>query len=693
MREDAGEQTVPVLVVAACLVVVGAGGVGIGPAAAAVPAGQPQAGDRVVVTQELRLTPDQSGRIDVQWTFEVPPDVVELSTRVPSGAENVRLDGFGGASGREYEWDGRTERPSLTFTVPANETGASAGPEGSDGRYVFVDTGEWAIVRTYQAPVSFTYRQGTDVSVVRRNASAGPGVVGQSMAFLGAHETEQQTAADQTVRLVVPEAADLRESRAEILESVTAAAESLRVGDRDERVLMIAAPDTVAWGVEGLQSGERDFYVTADETVDTPRNVWLHEYVHTRQDFRPGDETEWLTEATAQYYAAHLTLRQERVEFEQFRRHLERGADRRHADVVLADERTWGASGNYEKGALVAGDLDRRLRLATNGTATFQTVFRQMNGRDEASTQSTFLRLISETAGESLAEYTREQTETDDVPSMWSRAVHQDVFGQLPASMRYGLPADPGAFRVTGPYRNTTLADATTLVTNETVRVNATATNVGGRDGAYNLTLLADGRVVDFGVGRLGPGESTTVPMSARLRESGRHVLATNGDRRTVEVRRPSRLSIAGLGANRSTVDVGGSVALTATVENAADRPGETRLVVRRDGDPVARPTVRLPAGDVTSVTVPVDLPGPGSYTLAAGNRSVEITARTPTPTAMDTPTTTDESDGSRTETTTRNSGTTAPENGASGVSGPGFGVFAVLAALVGLSLLFGRLE
>jgi len=596
MRGGAGDDGAPVLVVT-FLVAVGAVGTGVGPAAATVPAGQSQTGAQIVVTQEHRLTPDQPGRIDVQWQLEVPSEVSEVSTRIPPDAENVRAEGFAGSGGREYEWDGRTEGASLIFTVPANETGAATGPEGSDGRYVFVDAGEWAVVRTYQAPISFTYRQGTDVSIVRRNTSAGPGVVGGAMAFLGAQETERRTVANQTVRLVVPDAADLHESRAEILGSVTAAAEALRVRDRDEEVLIIAAPDTVAWGVEGLQSGERDFYVTADEPLDTPRNVWLHEYVHTRQDFETVGETEWLTEATAQYYAAQLTLRQERIEFERFRRHLERGADGQYADVVLADERTWGASGNYDKGALVAGDLDRRIRLATNGTKTFEEVFRRMNDRDGAFTQSAFLELIDETGGEPVADRAREYTETADAPSMWSRDAHRDAFGQLPAS--------------------------------------------------------------------------------ARFREPGRHTLATNGDQHTVEGRRPAELSVTELRTDRSTVGVEEEVALTVGVENAADRPGETELVVRRDGEPVARRTVRLTAGDATAVTVPVELPATGSYTLAAGGRSIQITARTPT----------DETSNVRTE-------TTAANDGASGASGPGFGVVAALAALAaGLSLLLCRLE
>ena len=656
---------VAVRALAAALAVVLALVAAVAPAAGTAPAaGEAQTEDTsqtILVTQEFRLTPDRPGSIDVRWEFDIPGAVSEVRPRVPADAVNPRLDGFTPAAGTSYEWDGTTGTPSLTVTVPVNETREVSGPGGDDGRYVFVDTGEWAVAGNDGVPFGYTYRGDTDITVQQRNVTAGPGVAGRAMVFLGAHEEYTRSAHGQRFRLVVPEAADLAAPREAIFDSVTTASDTLRVGDRDPQVLMVAAPTTVGWSVEGLQRGDRDFYVTADEGVDTPDNTWLHEYVHTRQRFNLSAETTWLAEGTAQYYAARLPLRQDRVGFRDFAGLLRRGTGSRFPETVLANPATW-STANYHVGALVVGDLDRRTRLATDSASTFQAVFRRLNERSTATSGREFLGIVRGTGGDAVAERARRYAETTDRPAVWSATEHGDAFGPLPARMRYAIDG----LAVRGPYRNGSLSASGTvrLVTGESLAVNATATNVGGRTGPYNLTLTRDGRVVDDATGELDPDGTAAVPVAASFGEPGTYTLAVEGGRRTVEVRRPAALTVSELAVDRGRVEPGASVTVTATVRNGADRPGETALTVARDSQVIDRRTLRLDAGGVRTVSLSVRVPE-GSHRITAGDRSVTVTGGDGETTA-----------GGREE--TGGSGDDATAGGAT----PGFGVAGVVLAV-----------
>ena len=617
----------------------------------------------IVVTQEFRLTPDRPGYIDIRWEFEPPDAVSGLHPQVPADAEDVRRQGFTAGASRTYEWDGETETPALTFTVPVNTTRDVAGPEGDEGQYVFVDTGAWAIASNDGVPFGYTYRGDTDITVQQRNVTAGPGVAGRAMVFLGAHEEYTRMAHGQRFRLVVPDAADLAADRAGIFDSVTAASDTLRVGDRDSQVVMLAAPTTVDWGVEGLQRGDRDFYVTADEGVDTPENTWLHEYVHTRQRFNLTAETTWLAEATAQYYAAQLTLRQDRVDFRDVAGLLRRGTDSRFADAVLANPATW-STANYHVGALVVGDLDRRTRLATDSASTFQAVFRRLNERSTATSGRVLQRLVREASGDAVAERARRHTETTDRPTVWSAAEHGEAFGPLPASMRYAVDG----LAVSGPYRNGSLPASGTVrvVTGESVDVNATATNVGGRTGTYNLTLTRDSRVLDSATGELDPNGTAAVPVAAAFGEPGTYTLAVGESRRSVEVRRPAALTVSELTVDRQRVDPGEFVTVTAAVRNGADRPGRTDLTVDRDGTTVDSRTLRLDAGRERTVSVQVRVPE-GRHRITVRDRSLTVTGGAADTAAGD--------------------GT-----GTAGAGTPGFGAVAVLVAAAALAALFASL-
>ncbi|QLG28089.1 hypothetical protein HUG10_11225 [Halorarum halophilum] len=615
--------------------------------------------DATAATREIRLdstlelTPDRPGEIDVTLRFTVPEEVSSLSTTLSPSAEVVSTSGFSAGEGtNRYEWDERTEAPTLTYRIPANrttETVRFAGDAGATNRtgvpragpaksvdatgaqsagYLFVDTGPWALVGTPNPGVQWRYR-GDALSLNRTTTVAGEGAAGDRMAFLGSQKTHTRRANGQTFRLVVPKAADMAEDPETVLDSLADVSGSLRVGDRDETVFLIAAPAGPNWGVRGLQTGDADAWVGAEERLDTPQNAWIHEYVHMRQGFETTTSARWVVEGSADYYAALFTLRQERIGFSEFAADLARGHRDPYADAVLTEPGTWGtehgAGAQYVKGSLVTGELDRRTRLATDGGGTFGSVLARLNARSEPVTSEMFLNAVEEVGGDGVADTADRYTQTSSVPEMWSQPDHDEAFGELPARVAF---TPPDAAVVSGPYRNGTRAAPLSLATGETLTLRTAAENVGGATGEYLLTLRVDGEPAAEATGRLDPGERTNVSVSHTFEQPGTYTVSVAGRSYRVEVHEPADPSVVSVRANRTTVGTNETVRVTATVSNDAAVPAGGEVPVVVDGERVRTEAVRLAPNATRELSVLVRFSEPGEHRVSFDDEGTTVTVR-----------------------------------------------------------------
>ena len=629
------------------------------------------------VTHEYRLTPGEPGRIDVQWRFDIPDSVAKLNTTLPATARDPRLNGFERRDGRLVwrEAQQSTHTPTATFALPVNETTDGGSPK-------YVDTGEWALIKQPPvANVSFLYytNQGRP-SVTRTNVTAGEGVAADAMVYLGEHETVTRRAHGQQFRLVIPAAATLTEEASDVFDAVTAASGALRVGDRDETVTMIAAPASVPWGVAGLQRGDGAFYTIANQSVDDPNNTWVHEYVHTRQEFEPTDATRWFVEASAEYYAAQLSLQQGRIDFGAFSESLGVGAERRFGDVVLSTPDSWHDAANYDKGGLVAGELDRRIRATTGGSASLQTVFGWLNDGNTPVGQRTFVGAVEAAGGNSVAETARRFTETTDGPEMWTRQQHGDAFGSRPAQFAYTFPTDTGTgLRIRGPYRNGTLG-AAGLVTGERLVADVTVENVGGTAGTYDLTITRNGVAVADRTGTAAAGEQVTETVPLRFPNAGTYRLSTGTDSLDVRVDQPATPTVTGITVNRTTVPTGGGVRVRAVVTNQNDRPATGEVTVRRDATPLVGQQLSIDIGESTELLATTTVTESGTAVFSAGTRSVEVAVGD---VATATPGRATAGDGNGSD----------GGDGTAGASGTGFGPVGVLVAVAVLLVVGRRIE
>ncbi len=575
-------------------------------------------------TLVLSQRPDRPGEFETELTVSIPEAVGDLEVTLESAATVTETAGFDRLEENVYRWDGSTAEPTVTFTMPANRTGterrrAAAGSEG----YTFVETGSWGVVQVPDV-VALEWRERERVGTDRTVVVDGPGATGGDVAFFGEATEYERTVDGERFRLVVPEAADLAERPDDILESLATASERLRIGAPNDEVFVVAAPtDGVEWGPRGIQYGDGDAWVRDDAPLDEPENVWIHEYVHTRQDFARGEtgttaETRWLVEGSAEYYAALATLEQDRIDYDEFRRFLEAGGRSPYADGTLDAPATWDHERtDYVRGALVLGTLDRELRLATDGERSLSAVVRELNLEDDALTQAAFLAALERAGGADVRALAERYTETNAVPETWSRLEHRTAFAGPIALFEYRI--EDAA--ITGAYREAAFAETTTVVVGETVAFDVAVANVGDRVGSYDATLQADGRLLETRRGTLAAGDGRVERLAWTPEEPGLYDV-TVGDRRlSVRVRSPAEATVTQLRLESATVEPGESVTATATVENDADRPGEATVRFRTPEGVADERTVTLAAGERTTVETSLAFDEAGRYQVAAGDR------------------------------------------------------------------------
>jgi len=587
--------------------------------------------DTLFLTQRFERVPDRPGIVRVQLVYTVPDQIVSLQTTAPADARVTRRDGFTRYNATHFEWTGQTQRPTLTYYLPVNETVDRTDPQATDSRLLYADTANWSLFERPATETNWRRTGNSPIQYTRRTATVGPGAAGEWMVYLGDHRVYERQAHDQTFRLAVPAAATMNESSTAVLDALEAGSDALRVGDRDDTVFVVAAPtDRISWGVRGLQTGDSDMWVGADERLDQPGNAWIHEYVHTRQSFTLTNRTLWFEEASASYYAALLSLEQDSIEYDAFDRRMQTGATLDYNRTVLANVSTWERKPDYHKGALTVGQLDRQLRTTTDREQTLQDVFRAMNTQRRPVSQLEFLDMLAEAGGAKLLATGKRYTESPANLTMWNRTTHAAVFGQLPARVGHAVPppGDGDAYRVIGPYRTRTIdgGEPITLVTNERLSIEMVVRNAGGTAGQYNLSMRVNGTVVNRTSGQIGAARSRTVPLSHRFPTPGRYRVDVGGRTVNVTVQRPASARVVGLSVDRSRVKQGESVALTATVENGAQVPGTVSIVFTRDFQAVNRAVARLPPNSTTTVTEQIGLPEAGQVSVSAGSaRTIEV--------------------------------------------------------------------
>ncbi|SDL04296.1 M1 aminopeptidase family protein [Natronorubrum texcoconense] len=594
---------------------------------------------------ELRHLPERPGEFEVETTFEPPEPLRGLEVDLSDDAVVASLEGFEETGDGTYRWDEATGEPSIRYEMPADRTGTVRHDHDDRDGYTFVDTGEWGVVQVPSVGLSLRTPQSVTLGIEETVAVDGEGAAGDDIAFFGPVEEYERTVDGETIRLVVPEAADLAETPDDILESIAAASERLDVGSSSDEVFVVAVPTDVDWGPRGVQYGDADAWVAADAELDVAANVWLHEYVHVRQGFASGETTadaRWLVEAQAEYYAALLGYEEGAIRFGEFGDHLERGERSPYADGTLNDPSSWADSDtDYVKGPLVYGEIDRQLRLATDGDRTLEDVFRQLNAQDGAVSEADFLTALEDAGGSEVRSIAERYTQTDETPEMWNRWDHGDAFDQPSATVEYRLGSEP--VEVAGQSwerwdssdldgvetRNdagTDGGDVMAVPAGETVTVPVAMANVDDRAGTADATLEANGEIVAIEQRSLEPGERATTRLSWEPTSPGVYDLRVGDDRLTVFVRSSPSLTVTDLRVDPDSVDPGETVTATATVTAGGTLPAAGTLPFQSANGVVTADPVALASGETGTTAVDLTFDDDGRYEVTAGEQSTTVT-------------------------------------------------------------------
>ncbi len=584
------------------------------------------AGPSIALTQDLSLVPEDPGTYEVTHEYSLPDNARLLEFTLPDGASVNAVDGFIQQDERTYEWDRDTADPTVTYQLSANRSADGEGPIDAAGRYLFVDVGDWALVSKPRVSHQWGW-QGERVGF-NTEMTTDEGITSDVIAYLGEYDKNIHEAHDQEFTLVIPEAASLTEDPDDLFDSVGAASDSLRVGERDESVFMIAAPTgTVEWGVRGLQTGPADLWVRDFERLDEPANVWLHEYVHTRQGYTSATDFRWFTEATATYYAALLTYEQDRIEFADLAGALSLGERQRFSQSVLTDPQSWASAADYRLGSLVTGAIDKEIREDTAGEESFEAVFRQANAHEGVVTAADFREIVRQTASEEVATQTETYTGTTDHPVMWDETTHAAVFDQVPpASITFALADDVMEPAISGPYREGGVGTVRpiTMVPNETIAFGITAENFGGLAGEYNTSLFVNEEPLRQVSGTLEPQASELLEFNHTVRETGEKRFTLGDVTLPVSVVEPAEAAVTSFTADKMEVSPGESVTLTVTVENDAAYPGERTLSLTQNTDPLAEETVRLDGESMSTVSFNATVSESGTTVFSLGDVPIE---------------------------------------------------------------------
>ena len=582
----------------------------------------------IELTQELGRLTEQKGVYGVQHEYDIPTEVSVLEVTLPESSTVRSQSGFLQEDERTYRWDGQTESPTLGYELQANRSVDESGPIAGPGRLVYADVGDWGVVSQPATSHRWGWRGPQRVGFDRDVSVDGPGAVGDVLAFLGDHEEMTHEAHDQRFRLIIPDRASLAEEPADIFRSLEAASDTLRIGERDDELFMIATPTgSVDWGVRGLQTGPADLWTRDVERLADPDNVWLHEYVHTRQGYTEASDLQWFTEGTATYYAALLTLEQEHISFEQFRNRLTVGTDQRQfRGSVLTDPDSWQSHAEYHVGAAVSGKLDKRIRQATDREQSFQEVFRELNTRDDIVHASDFQEILETTSDNSVSDRGQQLTTTTERPVLWEEPRHREVFGDGldPARITYAVGSE--SLSVSGEYRNRTVAETErpVLVPGERLRFEIEATNFGEQTGEFEVPFRVNDEIVATRSGTLAGGESMNLSFEYTFRERGEYRLSVGDGTLDISVREPADPTIGNLSANQTEIAPGESVELAVRVSNAADWPAKAIVPFTRNGDVIGTETVRLDTGETREITRTVEMSEPGTSVFGLGNLSSE---------------------------------------------------------------------
>jgi len=165
-------------------------------------------------------------------------------------------------------------------------------------------------------------------------------------------------------------------------------------------------------------------------------------------------------------------------------------------------------------------------------------------------------------------------------------------------------------------------ASKTNLQPGESFTISVPVSNMGVTPAMDNLTLLVDGTVAQGKFVTLAAGGSQTVTFTLSITAEGTHTLGIGGKSTQVTVSTvpPASFSLSNLMINPTSVTVGGTVTVSATVKNTGGTAGSCTASLKVNGQQVDQKEVTLNPDQSTTVTFTIVTSQKGTFSVALGD-------------------------------------------------------------------------
>jgi len=182
-------------------------------------------------------------------------------------------------------------------------------------------------------------------------------------------------------------------------------------------------------------------------------------------------------------------------------------------------------------------------------------------------------------------------------------------------------PASP-AFHVSGLRLAST---PTEILTGDRVEYLVDVANTGTQAGTYDATLSVNGTVASRQGVPLDVGQTTTLHFVIEAGAPGVHTVEVGDARATHTVLEPASVALSALRLTTNPAETGGKLAAAVTVGNQGGATGTFTVNVTIDDEDAATQKVTLAGGELTTVEIPLAVPGPGRHTVAVGELEEEL--------------------------------------------------------------------
>jgi hypothetical protein len=357
----------------------------------------------------------EPGTVTVRVTYDVPPSISGLVIDpAPHDSDRLTVTDATGFVERSESARWRWERGASGIETPSVRMRYAVN-RSSDvfGGLNFVDVGAWALLEPPN-PVLESYRSRRGRAAFDRSVGLAEGETGYAtpeMVYLGPYERTNGTRGGQEFVVVTPAAAATTNASA-VIDTLGAANRLYDVPRRDARAVVFIGPDPLR--TSGSARGD-SLWVHADRPPDS--RIYVHEYVHTRQEFETTRRMSWIVEAQAAYYDRLLLLYRGTTTYRRFHAQVStaRDATRR---LAPANRTAYTIAADYTKGARVLAALDAKIRAASERNASLADVFRRLNRHEGRVSYADFEDAVAAVSGPRFDEWLDRHLTTANAPTV-----------------------------------------------------------------------------------------------------------------------------------------------------------------------------------------------------------------------------------------------------------------------------------